>query len=57
VEPLAGKPVLDATNYIPQRDGRIPGLHDGSFVAPYGGLSDERGTPAGIATIRAALGL
>ena len=26
---LAGKPVLDATNYIPQRDGRIPGLYDG----------------------------
>jgi 8-hydroxy-5-deazaflavin:NADPH oxidoreductase len=28
-----------------------------AFVAPYGGLSDERGTPAGVATIRAALGL
>jgi hypothetical protein len=28
-----------------------------AFVTPYGGLSDERGTPAGIATIRAALGL
>jgi hypothetical protein len=26
VEPLAGKPVLDTINYIPQRDGRIPGL-------------------------------
>jgi predicted dinucleotide-binding enzyme len=29
VRPLAGKPVLDATNYIAQRDGRIPGLYDG----------------------------
>jgi predicted dinucleotide-binding enzyme len=29
VQPLAVKPVLDATNYIPQRDGRIPGLYDG----------------------------
>ncbi len=29
VQPLAGKPVLDAGNYIPQRDGRIPGLYDG----------------------------
>jgi 8-hydroxy-5-deazaflavin:NADPH oxidoreductase len=29
VAPLAGKPVLDATNYIAQRDGPIPGLHDG----------------------------
>ena len=27
MEPLAGKPVLDAINYIPQRDGRIPGLY------------------------------
>jgi 8-hydroxy-5-deazaflavin:NADPH oxidoreductase len=26
VQPLAGKPVLDTINYIPQRDGRIPGL-------------------------------
>jgi 8-hydroxy-5-deazaflavin:NADPH oxidoreductase len=26
VEPLAGKPVLDTINYIPQRDERIPGL-------------------------------
>ena len=25
-KPLAGKPVLDTINYIPQRDGRIPGL-------------------------------
>jgi predicted dinucleotide-binding enzyme len=142
VEPLAGKPVLDASNYIPQRDGRIPGLYDGppssevlqqhlptahvvkvfnnitywhlhslarpagatdrsalpiagddpaakaavtrfldaigydtvdagtlspggrrfqfgtsAFVTPYGGLSDERGTPAGVPTIRATLGL
>src|SRR5260370_25842443 len=24
-----GKPVLDAGNYIPQRDGRIPGPYDG----------------------------
>ena len=30
VQPLAGKPVLDTINYIPQRDGRIPGL-DGSL--------------------------
>ena len=29
-KPLAGKPVLDTINYIPQRDGRIPGL-DGSL--------------------------
>ena len=26
VEPLAGKPVLDTINYIPQPDERIPGL-------------------------------
>ena len=26
MEPLAGKPVLDTINYIPQRDERIPGL-------------------------------
>ena len=142
MQPLAGKPVLDTINYIPQRDGRIPGLDDGSlsssevlqrhlgtaqvvkvfnnitfwhlaslvrpagaadrsalpiagddpaakaavtrfldaigydtvdagplgsggrrfqfgtraFVAPYGGLSDQRGTPAGAAAVRAALG-
>ena len=141
VQPLAGKPVLDTINYIPQRDGRIPGLDDGSlsssevlqrhlgtahvvkvfnnitfchlaslarpagaadrsappiagddpaakvavtgfldaigydtvdagtlgsggrrfqfgtraFVAPYGALSDQRGTPAGVAAVRAAL--
>jgi predicted dinucleotide-binding enzyme len=24
VQPLAGKPVLDTSNYIPQRDGQIP---------------------------------
>ena len=23
---MAGKPVLDTINYMPQRDGRIPGL-------------------------------
>jgi predicted dinucleotide-binding enzyme len=142
VQPLAGKPVLDASNYIPQRDGRIPGLYDGpsssevlqqhlptahvvkvfnnitswhlrslarpagaadrsalpiagddpaakaavtrfldaigydtvdagtlspggrrfqfgsrAFVTPYGALGDNRGTPAGVVTIRAALGL
>ena len=28
-----------------------------AFVSPYGGLSDERGTPAGVAAIRAALGV
>lgn len=27
------------------------------FVAPYGGLNDERGTPAGVTAIRAALGM
>jgi predicted dinucleotide-binding enzyme len=26
-----------------------------AFVSPYGGLSDERGTPAGVAAIRAAM--
>jgi predicted dinucleotide-binding enzyme len=26
VEPLAGKPVLDAINHIPQRDGHMPAL-------------------------------
>jgi 8-hydroxy-5-deazaflavin:NADPH oxidoreductase len=29
VRPLAGKPVLDASNYIAQRDGRVTGLYDG----------------------------
>jgi predicted dinucleotide-binding enzyme len=143
VQPLAGKPVLDTINYIPQRDGRIPELYDGplsssevlqrhlgtayvvkvfnniafmhlgslarpagatdrsalpiagddpaakaavtrfldaigydtvdagalgsggrrfqfgtrAFVAPYGTLGDERGTPVGVAAIRAALGV
>jgi predicted dinucleotide-binding enzyme len=143
VQPVAGKPVLDTINYIPERDRRIPELYDGplsssevlqrhlgtahvvkvfnnitswhlaalarpvgaaarsalpiagddldakvavtrlldaigydavdagslgsggrrfqfgtrAFVSPYGGLSDERGTPAGVAAIRAALGL
>ncbi len=28
-----------------------------AFVSPYGGLSDERGTPAGVAAIRAAIGV
>jgi hypothetical protein len=28
-QPLAGKPVLVASNYIPQRDGPIPGMYDG----------------------------
>jgi predicted dinucleotide-binding enzyme len=28
-----------------------------AFVAPYGGLSDQRGTPAGMAAVRAALGV
>ena len=27
-----------------------------AFVAPYGGLGDQRGTPAGVAAVRAALG-
>ncbi len=31
VQPLAGKPVLDTMNYMPQRDGRIPGLYGGSL--------------------------
>ena len=142
VQPLAGKPVLDTINYIPQRDGRIPGLggslsssevlqrhldtahvvkvfnnitfwhlaslarpagaadrsalpiagddpaakaavtrfldaigYDAvdagtlgsggrrfqfgtrAFVAPYGAFSDQRGTPAGVAALRAALGV
>jgi predicted dinucleotide-binding enzyme len=29
VQPLSGKPVLDASNYIAQRDGPLRGLHDG----------------------------
>jgi predicted dinucleotide-binding enzyme len=29
----------------------------GAFVAPYGGLSDTRGSPAGVAAIRAVLGI
>jgi predicted dinucleotide-binding enzyme len=28
-----------------------------AFVAPYGGLSDERGTPVGVAALRAVLGV
>jgi 8-hydroxy-5-deazaflavin:NADPH oxidoreductase len=28
VQPLVGKPVLDTSNYIPQRDGRIPELYE-----------------------------
>ncbi|MDQ6791002.1 MAG: NAD(P)-binding domain-containing protein [Candidatus Dormibacteraeota bacterium] len=28
VQPLAGKPVMEAINYIPQRDGAMPGLDD-----------------------------
>jgi len=28
VQPLAGKPVLDTINYIPERDGRMPELYD-----------------------------
>lgn len=28
VQPLAGKPVLDTINYMPQRDGRIPELYN-----------------------------
>ncbi|MDP9317691.1 MAG: NADP oxidoreductase, partial [Actinomycetota bacterium] len=28
-----------------------------AFVSPCGGLSDERGTPAGVAAIRAAIGV
>ena len=31
VKPLAGKPVLDTINYMPQRDGRIPAMFDGSL--------------------------
>jgi 8-hydroxy-5-deazaflavin:NADPH oxidoreductase len=30
-QPLAGKLVMDAINYIPQRDGAIPGLDDPSL--------------------------
>jgi 8-hydroxy-5-deazaflavin:NADPH oxidoreductase len=29
VEPIAGKPVLDTINYIPERDGFLPELSDG----------------------------
>ena len=143
VQPLAGTPVLDTINYIPQRDGRIPALYDGplsssevlqrhlgtahvvkvfnnitfwhlaslarpagatdrsalpiagddatakaavtafldaigydtvdagtlgtggrrfefgspAFVAPYGGLSAERGIPVGVAALRSVLGV
>jgi predicted dinucleotide-binding enzyme len=28
IEPLAGKRVLDTSNYIPERDGRLPDLYD-----------------------------
>jgi hypothetical protein len=28
-----------------------------AFVSPYGGLSDEKGTPAGVAAIHVTLGL
>jgi predicted dinucleotide-binding enzyme len=28
IEPLAGKPVLDTSNYIPDRDGPIPGVYN-----------------------------
>jgi len=31
VQPLAGKPVLDTINYIPQRDGPIPGVYGGAL--------------------------
>ena len=143
VEPLAGKPVLDTSNYIPERVGRLPDLYNSplsssevlqrrlrtaqvvkafnnitswhllslarpagapgrtalpiagddpaakatvtrfldaigydsidagtlgtggrrfqfgtrAFVSPYGAFSDQRGTPAGVAAIRLALGL
>ena len=30
-EALAGKPVLDTINFIPQRDGPIPELSDGQL--------------------------
>lgn len=33
VEPLAGKVVLDTTNYYPQRDGRIAVLDDGTTTS------------------------
>jgi predicted dinucleotide-binding enzyme len=142
-EPLAGKPVLDTSNYIPVRDGLMPELYDvpltssevlqrrlgaahvvkvfnnitswhlrrlarvagapdrsalpiagddpitkaavtglldaigfdsvdagtlasggrrfeygtPAFLAPYGGLGDDRGTPVGTAALRAVLGL
>ena len=32
VEPLTGKPVMDANNYYAQRDGHIPELDDGSMT-------------------------
>ena len=32
VEPLAGKIVIDTSNYYPQRDGRIPELENGSMT-------------------------
>ena len=32
VKPLSGKPVLDTINYMPQRDGRIPGMFEGSVA-------------------------
>ena len=39
VKPLAGRPVLDTINYIPQRDERIPGL---------GGSLSSSGCSSGI---------
>lgn len=33
VAPLAGKPVIDTSNYGPERDGRIPELDDASLTS------------------------
>jgi hypothetical protein len=43
-EPLAGKPVLDTMNYIPQRDGRIPELYGGPLARP-AGATDRSALP------------
>jgi hypothetical protein len=53
---LASDAHLPAHFDFPTRVFSAAGRVDGD-VEPYGALRDEHGTPAGVATIRAALGL